>query len=262
VKLIHESQGSGEPLVLIHGLGSARNVWKSIYSSLAEDFTVVAVDLPGHGETPLPSEKRMDPRSLADDVVETMIALGHERFHVVGNSLGGWIALEIASAYPERVRTVMGLAPAGLWLTPFRKRTAAMARSRYLAQVSRPFASVLLRFAWAKRLGFKFVSPQWRRLDFHLCLDATNAMALATGYSSAWDGLLNNRFESSINPSIPISIIFGDSDNTLPALTCQERCLTPPHSQWKVLTQSGHAPMWDRAEEVVEEIRALAGVRS
>ena len=224
--LVHESHGSGEPLVLIHGLGSARTVWKRIHASLAEDFTAVAVDLPGHGESPLPADKKMDPRSLADDVVETMSRLGHDRFHVVGNSLGGWIALEIAAAYPERVRSVIGLAPAGLWLTPFRKRTAAMARSRYLAQATRPLAPALLKFSWAKRLGFKFVSPQWKELDLALCLDATNAMALATGYSSAWDGLLNSRFESLIDPSIPVSIIFGDSDNTLPALTCQERCLT------------------------------------
>jgi len=51
-----------------------------------------------------------------------------------------------------------------------------------------------------------------------------------------------------------VTIIFGDSDNTLPAQTMQERTLAPAHARWVTLSQSGHAPMWDSPNEVIAEI--------
>lgn len=63
-----------------------------------------------------------------------MSELGIEEFHVAGNSLGGWVALEIASSSPSRVKSVIGLAPAGLWLNPYNVRYPATALARFLAR--------------------------------------------------------------------------------------------------------------------------------
>ena len=68
-----------------------------------------------------------------------------------------------------------------------------------------------------------------------------------------WDAFLGNRFDKEISPNIPVTIIFGDSDNTLPANNSQEKSLAPKHSKWVVLSQSGHAPMWDQVDAVVAE---------
>jgi hypothetical protein len=68
-------------------------------------------------------------------------------------------------------------------------------------------------------IGFESVSPRWREFSTELCLDATTAMANSPGYVPAWDGMLKKRFDSKIDPKIPVTIIFGDSDNTLPAST-------------------------------------------
>ena len=83
--------------------------------------------------------------------------------------------------------------------------------------------------------------------------DAAIAMGSATGYYSLWDAFLGKRFEQQISDQIPVTILFGDSDYTLPEASCQERSLTPKHSIWKILPDSGHAPMWDSVNEVVQE---------
>ena len=106
-------------LLLIHGMGSASTAWKTIAPSLGTTFNVVTVDLPGHGRTPLNAHQLMDPVGLAESVFETLRSLGLDRFHIVGNSLGGWIALEMAAMNPSAVLSITALAPAGLWLKPF-----------------------------------------------------------------------------------------------------------------------------------------------
>ena len=90
-------------LVLVHGLGSAGNIWNSLVPQLIEDFTVYAIDLPGHGQAPLTEGEELDPRSLAQSIVDYIVTdMGVERMHVAGNSLGGWIALEMV--VPEKVK--------------------------------------------------------------------------------------------------------------------------------------------------------------
>ena len=247
--------GTGAPLVLIHGMGSSHTAWRLITPELSRDYQIILIDLPGHGEAPISKEDLMDPQSLSERVLSTLRAIGVERFHLVGNSLGGWIALELASAHPESVMTVTALAPAGLWLVPETHRIWAAAQSRHMAKLLHPIAPLIARFHWAKKLGFASVSPLWEELPLQVCVDATRAMGTSDGYFPAWDGLLGRRFESQVSPEIPVTVIFGDTDNTLPATFSQERSLAPAHSRWVVLSQCGHAPMWDHPSEVMELIR-------
>ncbi|MFZ4123145.1 MAG: alpha/beta fold hydrolase, partial [Candidatus Planktophila sp.] len=100
--MILESQvfngpSESEVLVLVHGMGSASTAWKLTIPELTRYVTVITLDLPGHGKTPMSISQAMDPRSLADAVCETMTHLGVEKFHVCGNSLGGWVGLEVAA---------------------------------------------------------------------------------------------------------------------------------------------------------------------
>ena len=238
MKLAIERFGSGEPLVLIHGMGSAATAWKPLIPKLIDKFEVITIDLPGHGKTPLDKTRPMDPESLAKLVVQNLTELDIKQFHLVGNSLGGWISLEIAAIYPERVITLTGLAPAGLWLAP-----------------------TTLNYRWAKKIGFETVSPRWQELSYEVCLDAVLAMAKSDGYFPAWDGMLKKRFDKDVSKEIPITIIFGDTDHTLPAKTCQERSLAPDHAKWIILPETGHAPMWDSTEEVLAEILETSKLR-
>ncbi|MEY3093640.1 MAG: alpha/beta hydrolase [Actinobacteria bacterium] len=254
-----EISGTGDPLLLIHGMGSASTAWKTIRPLLNSDFTVITVDLPGHGQTPFLPGRPMDPHSLALNVFDEMSAQGIERFHLAGNSLGGWVSLEMASTYPDRILSLTGIAPAGLWLNPYNARYPGTAIARFLARYTYKLAPTALHFEKARALGFFDVSPRWRDFSYELCLDATLAMAGASGYYPAWDGMLMKRFDGTIPESIPVTIIFGDTDRTLPATTCQERSVAPTHAKWIIHPNTGHAPMWDNPIDVVDAIKKTAG---
>src|ERR687889_511348 len=112
--LDHHRGGSGPPLVLIHGIGHTWRGWKPMLPLLERNFDVLAVDLPGFGHSPpLPAGTAPPPEALADEVEGAMDAAGFERAHIAGNSLGGWIALELAGR--GRADTVEAISPGGLW---------------------------------------------------------------------------------------------------------------------------------------------------
>ena len=112
--LAYTRTGGGEPLVLLHGLGSFRQAWDPVVPALAEIADVVAVDLSGFGESPpLPDGVEPSPAALALAVAALLDKLGLDTPHVAGNSLGGWVALELAAVRPVASLTL--LSPAGLW---------------------------------------------------------------------------------------------------------------------------------------------------
>jgi pimeloyl-ACP methyl ester carboxylesterase len=258
---LHPSKMKAAPhILLIHGMGSAATAWKPLTPHLLDRFNVITVDLPGHGESSFTKGQPMDPNSLAKEVVsEVDKQFGISEFDVVGNSWGGWIALEIAAHFPKNVKSVTALAPAGFWLASYVQRAPGTAMLQFLAKNSALLAPAYLKFEWSRKLGFADVSPHWREFSYELCLDATMAMAKSSGYFPAWDGMLGIRFDSKISSNIPVKIIFGDSDRTLPATTCQEKAMAPDHSQWITIAECGHAPMWDHAETVMEHIFEIAG---
>ena len=112
-------ESNGPVFVLIHGMGSASNAWKPLLPELENYGSILLLDLPGHGGNPLDPEIKMDPASMANAIANLINQLDLPPVHLIGNSLGGWIALELAAAKPDLIASVTGLAPAGLWLTPF-----------------------------------------------------------------------------------------------------------------------------------------------
>lgn len=254
---------SAPHIVLIHGMGSAATAWKPLTPHLQERFHVITVDLPGHGETPFIKGQAMDPNTMAALVVnEVNEKFAINRFHVAGNSWGGWISLEMAANFSDHVESVVALAPAGFWLASYVQRAPGTATLRLLAKNSALLAPAALKYERLRKLGFADVSPRWREFSYELCLDATLAMAKSDGYFPAWDGMLSKRFDSAIDQSIPVTIVFGDSDRTLPETTCQERAMAPTHAKWKTFSECGHAPMWDHTEKVAAEIFEVAGIKN
>ena len=248
-------------IVLVHGMGSAATAWKPLTPLLQERFNVITVDLPGHGQTPMIAGQEMDPISIGKLVVrEVKEQFGVTEFDLIGNSWGGWITLEMAASFPDSVRSVTALAPAGFWLATYVQRRPGASQFRLLTSRSAALAPSFLKYERSRKLGFGDVSPRWRDFSYELCLDATLAMANSPGYFPAWDGMLHKRFDSQIDSKIPVKIIFGDSDKTLPATTCQERTMAPQHSEWIIFEECGHAPMWDNTEKVAAHVLEIAGV--
>lgn len=247
-------------LVLIHGLGSAGNIWKSLIPKLTPDFSVIAVDLPGHGVAELDENEEVDPKSLAQAIVEA-VAKEHriDEMHVAGNSLGGWIALEMGAVAPTKVKTITALAPAGLWnQVPTSKLPPSFFDARILAKISQHFMKLAYNLPPLKAIGYKKITHLWRELSFESCRDSVVAMANSKGYMPLWRGLRGRKFESSIPEDVKVSIVFGDYDLTLPEEIAQEKSVAPAHSNWVVVENCAHVIMWNYPDLTVDFIKKTA----
>ena len=133
--------GAGEPVVLIHGLGATKGSFLPTVAALAGMFRTIALDLPGFGDSDKPLGAPYHPPFFARAVIDLMDALDLRRAHLIGNSMGGRVALELGLRHPERVGRLALLAPSLAW-----KR-------------ERPFAPLvrLLR----PELGLLQIAPRW-----------------------------------------------------------------------------------------------------
>jgi pimeloyl-ACP methyl ester carboxylesterase len=106
------TMGEGPDVLLIHGLGGAKSSFFDTAAALSDQFRVHALDLPGFGSSCKPVSGAYTAKWFARTVVEVMDALGIERAHLVGNSMGGRVSIEVGLRNPERVRSLVLLCPA------------------------------------------------------------------------------------------------------------------------------------------------------
>lgn len=107
IRLHYVTAGSGEPLLLLHGTPKTHWYWHEIIPRLTEDFTVVAPDLRGFGDSDKPvAEEGYDVKTNAQDMADLMSQLGHEKFHVHGEDRGAEFGYGIAAMFPDRVNTL------------------------------------------------------------------------------------------------------------------------------------------------------------
>lgn len=121
-KLSILSAGTGDPVVCIHGLGGTKASFLPTVAALADRYRVVALDLPGFGESDKPIAAAYDAPYFAKSVMGLLDNLGVERAHVVGNSMGGRVAIELGLLEPDRVGRLVLLSPALAWLRDRRWR--------------------------------------------------------------------------------------------------------------------------------------------
>ena len=107
--------GTGDPVIALHGLGGTKISFLPTVAALADQFRVIAVDLPGFGDSDKPVGAAYDARYFARAVVALLDELELERVHLVGNSMGGRVALEVGLRYPERVRRIVLLSSSLAW---------------------------------------------------------------------------------------------------------------------------------------------------
>jgi pimeloyl-ACP methyl ester carboxylesterase len=244
-QLAYDRVGAGEPLVLLHALGLSRRTWDPVVPALAEHFEIIAVDLLGFGASAsLPAEVEPTPGALAAAVASLLDQLGVSNPHLVGNSLGGWVALELVGI--GSFASVTLLSPAGLWRgeTP-RYCQGSLGASRWLAR----YAGVSLSYLVNHRLGRALVLGQSHGHPFELTPEAARAAIRSIGTSPGFDAVLKatatRRFLARAPIDAPVTVAFGSRDLML--LPHQSRHLDqlPPDTQLESLPGCGHVPMAD-----------------
>jgi pimeloyl-ACP methyl ester carboxylesterase len=237
-------QGSGEPLILIHPLGAELIVWEPVMERLARERDVIAVDLPGFGQSPA-LDRTPTPEMLAGTVAALMDDLGLSRAHVAGNSLGGWVALELAKS--GRALSVAGLCTAGLWSSPIGPR-----RGRDVRGVGRrlmPVLPTLLRSAAGRQLVLRASVAHPERVPPEAAARLVRSYVTSAGYESANMAMRSEVFADFENVRVPVTLAWGDQDR----LVRRPRETVP---EWRtiVLHGCGHIPTWDDPSQVARAL--------
>jgi pimeloyl-ACP methyl ester carboxylesterase len=240
-----ERGGAGEPLLLIHGLGGSARIWNPVFDRLAAERDVIALDLPGFGESPeLPDGLRPTAANLAAAISGLFDELAVERPHVAGNSLGAWVGLELAKA--GDAASVCCLSPAGLWRRPLGPRRFD---SRRLGLRLRPLLPALLRSPRARRalLGSTLAHPE--RLTREEATGLVLDWLRSTGYDAANQEMRSSVFEHPELVTVPTTVAWGAEDRLI-AAPRPERM--PPGARYLVLDGCGHTATWDAPELIAE----------
>ena len=248
--LAYEVHGSGEPLVLIHGVTHRRQAWYPVLDRLTAEREVYLVDLPNHGQSPdLFPDGRPVEVHLRDTFADFLAGVGLDRPHVAGNSLGGRIALE--AAVNGHARSVTALSPAGFWQD-----------DREFAYTRRLFASAS---AVIDRLGSRrdllARTSAGRHVIYSLLMahphnvPSDHALGDVRGFQRARDALrvlLNEAtpFTGTIPAGIPVTIAWAARDLVLPTWQAETARQMLPNATHCMIRGAGHVPMWDRPEFV------------
>ena len=242
--LAYDRTGSGPPLVLIHGLGSCKEMWRPVVPLLARAREVVTVDLPGFGASPA-GPQTVD--GLADSVTAFADGLGLDGWHVAGNSMGGGIALELATR--GRVRSACGVSPVGF----ANDREAVYARgvlagTRVMSRALLPVAAGIVGSRVLRTtLTSHIVARPWR-------VPAGDTLLWTRMYARApsfWPLLRSAPAWRVMPSSCPTTVAWGERDRLLIFSRQAPRARRVlPAARHVTLTGCGHLPTWDDPEQV------------
>jgi pimeloyl-ACP methyl ester carboxylesterase len=223
--------GAGPPLVLLHGFLDTWRTWELVLPALEREHEVLALTLPGHaGGPPLPRPAGL--RSLADAVERALDAAGVETAHLVGNSLGGHLALQLAER--DRARSVVALSPAGGWAPGDEQARAVFDAQADLVEVAGS-ASV--------HAPSELLAHQLRGV----AAVSEPAEALAVAREADWS-------LDAARILAPVRIVWGTADRLLPWPRAAERYRREwlPHADWVELEGIGHAPQLEAPLETAQ----------
>ena len=247
VRIAWERRGAGEPLLLIHGLGYARWGWEPVVDSLAESQEVVLFDNRGIGESDAPGGP-YSVRMLAEDAAAVLDAAGLERAHVLGTSLGGMVALQLALDWPERVdRLVLACTtPGGAAAAPMPERTV-----RLMEEAPALPVEVALRRFVENAFG---PEPDAALVDRILEHRLATAQSPAAWGAQAAAGAGFDVWDSVPEISVPTLVLTGEEDAVVDPRNSELLAARIPGARLERFPGAGHLFFWEQPERFVEVV--------
>jgi pimeloyl-ACP methyl ester carboxylesterase len=255
---IRHRAGKGEPLLLLHGFTSRADTWNPILPALERHHDTVAVTFPGHsGGPPVPDGFGFSMAESADVAEAELDAAGLDKAHIVGHSLGGWLATEIARR--GRALSLVVIAPGGGWElgSAEQKRIRRLfLRIRATLKIGGPLAPLLARYPVSRRVALAELVAHPERMS---PADA-RAMIQAAWRCDAFDGVVGAATREPApaalsDASYRMRLVWGRHDRVLPTPRYSDRWRTVlPAADWVELPDAGHVPMFDDPEGVTRAI--------
>ena len=248
--------GSGKPLLLIHGIGGSAKSWSTIWPALAERRDLIAIDLPGFGDTPrLAGETSM--RTLSDAVTSFIDAQGLRGVDVVGSSMGARLVLELARRGGV-VGSVVSLDPGGFWRGWERHAFfSSIWLSIRAVRLLQPLMPAISRSKVARTMLLAQFSRRPWALDPAVVLEEMRAYAQATAFDVLlYDLAYGEKQEGAPVGSIgaPLVIGWGRNDRVCFANQAQRALALFPDARLHWFERCGHFPHWDAPQETVRLI--------
>jgi len=261
-QVCYRMAGRGPAVVLVHGLAGSSTTWRNVMPDLVNDYTVLAPDLLGHGESAKPRGD-YSLGAYASGIRDLMVALGIERATFVGHSIGGGIAMQLAYQFPERCERLVLVSSGGLGreVTPFLKLVAL------------PGVEYLLPVVLNARLHsiLEAIGSPFRRIGLHLddhraelwrsytsLTTSEGRAAFLTTVREVVD-LAGQRISANdrlyLAAAVPTLIVWGDRDHIIPVAHARAAHEAIPGSRMDILADAGHFLPFEDAARFVAVLR-------
>jgi pimeloyl-ACP methyl ester carboxylesterase len=249
--------GSGTPMVCLHGFTGSWRVWELVLPMLERQHDVLAPTLLGHAGGP-PLVGHPSDTQLVDAVERSMDEAGFETAHVVGNSLGGYLALQLAAR--GRARTVVALAPAGGWADgdeSFRDTLDFFTRSRAQLATALPHVDSIVSTVEGRRRATEYMVERFEHIPSELVAHVMHSVAACDATEAMIDLALREGWTlDAERVTCPVRVVWGTADRLLPwpSSAARYRNAWLPQADWIVLDGVGHCPQLELPLETAQLI--------
>ncbi len=249
--------GTGRPLVCLHGFTDTWRTWELVLPALERHHEVLAPTLAGHAGGP-PIAGDVSHALLADAVEQAMDEAGFSTAHIVGNSLGGFVALQLAAR--GRAESVVALAPAGGWAAgdeSVRETLEHFATMQQMLKTVAPHADAIAATTEGRRRATQFIASNFEHIPAELVAHLMCGAAACPAVDRMIEYALREGWRLDAERiACPVRVVWGTEDKLLPwpstAARFREDWL--PNADWVELEGVGHCPQLDVPLETAELI--------
>jgi pimeloyl-ACP methyl ester carboxylesterase len=252
--------GSGPPLVCLHGFTDTWRTWELVLPALERHHDVLAPTLLGHaGAAPLGAD--VTDAVLADAVERAMDAAGFATAHIAGNSLGGYVALQLAAR--GRAESVVALAPAGGWAEgdeSFKETLTYFTTMQELLRSAAPHAEAIVATPEGRRRATTYTTSNFEHIPADLLAHQIRGAANCDAVGPLIELARRDGWPLDAERlTCPVRIVWGTEDKILPLPSAAARFRDDwlPHADWVELDGIGHCPQLDVPLETAELITGL-----